>query len=87
MEPNKQRRRILLFSWVGCGFFTPMQLVLFLLQLVGFFSVRNSKQMPMDVSDALKDIFMCEGNLTKAEAENYMKQLIQAKRYQRETWS
>lgn len=43
--------------------------------------------MPMDVSDALKDIFMCEGNLTKAEAENYMKQLIQAKRYQRETWS
>ncbi|XP_046844340.1 NADPH-dependent diflavin oxidoreductase 1-like isoform X2 [Xenia sp. Carnegie-2017] len=47
----------------------------------------NSKQMPMDVSDALKDIFMCEGNLSKAEAENYMKQLIQTKRYQRETWS
>ncbi|XP_028408257.1 NADPH-dependent diflavin oxidoreductase 1-like isoform X2 [Dendronephthya gigantea] len=51
------------------------------------FLAGNSKQMPSDVSDVLKETFMSEGKLTKDEAEEYLKQLIRTKRYQRETWA
>jgi sulfite reductase alpha subunit-like flavoprotein len=43
--------------------------------------------MPSDVSDAFQEIFMREGKLTKEQSEDYLKQLIKTKRYQRETWA
>jgi sulfite reductase alpha subunit-like flavoprotein len=43
--------------------------------------------MPSDVSDVLQEIFTREGKLTEEQAEDYFKQLIRTKRYQRETWA
>ena len=51
------------------------------------FLAGNSKQMPSDVSEAFHEIFRTEGKLTKEQAEDYLKQLIRTKRYQRETWA
>ena len=48
---------------------------------------RNSKQMPSDVAEVLQEIFITEGKLTKEEAEDYLKQMIRTRRYQRETWA
>lgn len=48
---------------------------------------RNSKQMPSDVADALQEIFIKEGRLSKEQAQDYLTQLIRTKRYQRETWA
>ena len=43
--------------------------------------------MPTDVADALQEIFVEEGQLTKEQAEEYLKNLIRTKRFQRETWA
>ena len=48
---------------------------------------RNSKRMPIDVLDALKEVVSKQGNKTKDEAEQFVKMLETKKRLQLETWS
>ncbi|KAK3605906.1 hypothetical protein CHS0354_017812 [Potamilus streckersoni] len=52
-----------------------------------FLIAGNAKRMPDDVRDALKEVIIKEGGKTEVEAELYIRQLDQAKRYQAETWS
>ena len=43
--------------------------------------------MPADVVETLREIFMEKAGLTKDQAEQYFKDLVRTKRFQRETWS
>ncbi|XP_060075964.1 NADPH-dependent diflavin oxidoreductase 1-like [Ylistrum balloti] len=52
-----------------------------------FYIAGNAKRMPDDVRDALKDAIQKYGNRTVEEADKYLLQLDQKKRYQAETWS
>ncbi|OWF37436.1 NADPH-dependent diflavin oxidoreductase 1-like [Mizuhopecten yessoensis] len=52
-----------------------------------FYIAGNAKRMPDDVSDALKAAIQKYGNRTAEEADKYLLQLDQKKRYQAETWS
>ncbi|EFC43919.1 predicted protein [Naegleria gruberi] len=51
-----------------------------------FYVAGNSKQMPESVQKAVKSVLI-HGGMTNQEAEEYLKQLDLAKRYQVETWS
>jgi sulfite reductase alpha subunit-like flavoprotein len=51
------------------------------------FIAGNSKRMPIDVLDALKEVVSKQGNKTKDEAEQFVKILETKKRLQLETWS
>jgi sulfite reductase alpha subunit-like flavoprotein len=46
----------------------------------------SSNRLPVDVKDALTEIFEKEGNMTKKEAEDFLKELTKLKKYQEETW-
>lgn len=52
-----------------------------------FMLAGNSKQMPADVLQALREVVAKEGNRTDAEAEQYLKSLEMTHRLQTETWS
>ena len=43
--------------------------------------------MPNDVADALKKIFIKEGNLDEDGAEKCLKELDRTRRFQSETWT
>jgi sulfite reductase alpha subunit-like flavoprotein len=47
----------------------------------------NAKQMPKDVCDALKRVFLTHGHLDEGQAEDYMSKLETSGRFQQETWS
>lgn len=52
-----------------------------------FYIAGNAKRMPDDVRDALKAAVQKYGGKTAVEADKYLLQLDQKKRYQAETWS
>ena len=47
----------------------------------------SAKQVPEQVSDALKSVFVTHGSMTPDEADEYLRQLERSKQFQRETWS
>ena len=51
------------------------------------FLFRNSKDMPNDVIDCLKDIIQNHGGLSKEDSEKYFKEMEMRGRFQCETWS
>ncbi|XP_068104750.1 NADPH-dependent diflavin oxidoreductase 1 [Hyperolius riggenbachi] len=52
-----------------------------------FFLAGNAKSMPVQVTDALKDVFRSEGAMSTAEAEQYFSMMEKSGRFQAETWS
>ncbi|XP_071802445.1 NADPH-dependent diflavin oxidoreductase 1-like [Asterias amurensis] len=52
-----------------------------------FFIAGNAKQMPKDVTEALKKIIRTRGNLNETETEDYLKDMERSRRFQVETWS
>lgn len=52
-----------------------------------FFIAGNAKQMPDQVTDALKEALVKFGHLAKEEVDEYVEKMINDKRYQTETWS
>jgi len=51
------------------------------------FFFRNSHRMPTDVTEALLEIFMKEGEMDRNKAEELLKTLENTRRFQSETWS
>ena len=49
--------------------------------------LRNAKQMPIGVADALKQVFVTAGGKTEAEAAEFLAEMEKQRRYQVETWS
>jgi sulfite reductase (NADPH) flavoprotein alpha-component len=47
----------------------------------------SAKQVPEQVSDALKSVFVTHGSMSTEEADQYLQHLERTKRFQRETWS
>ncbi|CAF0752467.1 unnamed protein product [Adineta steineri] len=47
----------------------------------------SAKQVPEQVSDALKTVFINNGHMTNEQADDYLQELERTKQYQRETWS
>lgn len=43
--------------------------------------------MPADVTEALLEIFMKEGNMDKTKAKEFLKTLESTRHFQSETWS
>ncbi|CAM1317777.1 NDOR1 (predicted) [Pycnogonum litorale] len=52
-----------------------------------FFIAGSSQRMPQDVTDELCNIICVEGQMSKSEAENYLKELQTRKRFLMDTWS
>uniref|UniRef100_A0A4W3JVZ4 NADPH-dependent diflavin oxidoreductase 1 n=1 Tax=Callorhinchus milii TaxID=7868 RepID=A0A4W3JVZ4_CALMI len=52
-----------------------------------FYIAGNAKMMPTQVMDSLKSIFQSEGGLAVTEAEQLLRDLERAGRFQTETWS
>ncbi|KAM3910991.1 NADPH-dependent diflavin oxidoreductase 1 [Leptodactylus fuscus] len=52
-----------------------------------FYIAGNANSMPNQVTDALKSIFQSEGQMSTAEAEQYLVMLEKSGRFQSETWS
>ncbi|XP_056394205.1 NADPH-dependent diflavin oxidoreductase 1 [Hyla sarda] len=52
-----------------------------------FYIAGNAKSMPNQVTDALKSVFQSEGQMSAAEAEQYLAMLEKCGRFQSETWS
>ncbi|XP_051022488.1 NADPH-dependent diflavin oxidoreductase 1 isoform X3 [Acomys russatus] len=52
-----------------------------------FYLAGNAKDMPTDVSEALKSIFQEEGQLSNTDADTYLARLQQTLRFQTETWA
>ena len=47
----------------------------------------SAKQVPEQVSEALKTVFVQYGQMTNEEAGDYLREMEQTKQFQRETWS
>jgi sulfite reductase alpha subunit-like flavoprotein len=47
----------------------------------------SAKQVPEQVSDALKTVFIQHGNMTIEQADDYLREMERTKQFQRETWS
>ncbi|UJR37996.1 hypothetical protein I4U23_030678 [Adineta vaga] len=47
----------------------------------------SAKQVPEQVSDALKTVFMKYGEMNTEQADDYLRELERIKQFQRETWS
>jgi len=47
----------------------------------------SAKQVPEQVADALKTVFIKYGQMTNEQADNYLRELERKKEFQRETWS
>lgn len=47
----------------------------------------SAKQVPEQVSDALKSVFIQHGQMTDEQAEDYLREMERKKDFQRETWS
>lgn len=47
----------------------------------------SAKQVPEQVSDALKTVLVKYGEMTDEQAENYLREMERTKQFQRETWS
>ena len=47
----------------------------------------SAKQVPEQVSDALKTVFSTYGGMTPEQADDYLRELERTKQFQRETWS
>ena len=47
----------------------------------------SAKQVPEQVSDALKSVFIRHGQMTDEQAEEYLQEMERTKVFQRETWS
>jgi len=52
-----------------------------------FLCFRNSKNMPDSVHQELKKVIIKESGRTEEQADKYLSELEQSKRYQVETWS
>ncbi|XP_069842511.1 NADPH-dependent diflavin oxidoreductase 1 isoform X2 [Dendropsophus ebraccatus] len=52
-----------------------------------FYIAGNAKSMPNQVTDTLKSVFQSEGQMSVAEAEQYLAVLEKCGRFQSETWS
>eukprot|EP01083_Nonionella_stella_P110223 322366_1 len=52
-----------------------------------FLLAGNAEKMPKDVYNAMLTVFQEEGQMTTAESDKYMKNLVRTRRYQSETWS
>eukprot|EP00111_Clytia_hemisphaerica_P002252 TCONS_00006308-protein len=52
-----------------------------------FFIAGNSKDMPNDVINGLKEIFQSAGSMKEEESEQYFKEMEMKSRFQCETWS
>lgn len=52
-----------------------------------FLCFRNSKNMPDSVRQEFKKVIMKESGRTEDQADEYLSELEQRKRYQLETWS
>jgi len=48
---------------------------------------RNSQRMPTDVTEALLEIFMKEGEMDRNKADELLKTLESTRHFQSETWS
>ncbi len=47
----------------------------------------SAKQVPEQVSDALKTVFITHGHMTNEQADDYLREMERTKQFQRETWS
>lgn len=47
----------------------------------------SAKQVPEQVCDALKMVFVQHGSMTSEEADNYLREIERSQQFQRETWS
>ncbi|CAF3088755.1 unnamed protein product [Rotaria socialis] len=47
----------------------------------------NAKQVPEQIADALKTVFIKDGNMTNEQADAYLREMERTKQFQRETWS
>ncbi|CAF2916010.1 unnamed protein product [Rotaria sp. Silwood2] len=47
----------------------------------------NAKQVPEQVADALKNVFIKFGHMTNDQADIYLREMERTKQFQRETWS
>jgi sulfite reductase alpha subunit-like flavoprotein len=47
----------------------------------------SAKQVPEQVSDALKTVFIKYGHMTNEQADDYLNEMERTKQFQRETWS